>query len=192
MKCIFSDAQEKLIIIINRWEINGNGFGQSDISDEKYGHLENEMLQYGDNRSNFLSNYHEHHLYGWYVLDESQMLMRVMSKLDDTFSATGESTSCSSIESNRKRKVDPSDIGISITEHMGNISKASLIQQLNNCRKSIAEYEVKALLAETDSEKAIWTQVAQKENESEVYIIKELHAIDHKQHIAGNAVQEIT
>jgi hypothetical protein len=87
----FADARAKLIKIIAKWELSGNGFGQRAITDDDFGHLGDEEMEAGDNRGNFLDSMtKEHILYFWHLSDKNELLKNVLSVIAETSSADSE------------------------------------------------------------------------------------------------------
>ena len=155
LKRRFTDSRAKLIQIIVKWERSGSGFGQRHQQDDDFGHLVNERLEDGDDRANYLGNYHDHLLYAWHILDINQMLTRTVAILDSTVSASSAESVPEVFNSARKRKKDQNTDDI-ISKHLESISKASLLEQLGNTEQKLAEYEVNRLMATTDEVKEVW------------------------------------
>jgi hypothetical protein len=84
----FAGSRAKLIKIISKWELSGNGFGQRTLEDEDYGHMGQQELEAGDNRANFLDSMtKEHILYFWHLPDKNELLKNVLNVIADTSSA---------------------------------------------------------------------------------------------------------
>ena len=104
------------------------------------------------------------------------MLSSTIARLDDSISGSGEMTPIRSIDVSlrSKRKRDSFELASTISEHMGNMSKASLIERLSASRKAIAEYEVEEFIASSEEEKEIWKRVRDKEISTEQFVLKQL------------------
>jgi hypothetical protein len=86
VKIRLSDARARLIILINRWERSGNGFGlQREEDDAAFGHVEeDETFVDGDDRARFLKaelGLKIHHLYLWHLSDKMGVLKNVLNVL---------------------------------------------------------------------------------------------------------------
>lgn len=57
-----SECRARLLKAISKWELSGNGFGQRAATDDEFGHLDEEQLEDGDNRSRFLDGIRREHL----------------------------------------------------------------------------------------------------------------------------------
>jgi len=85
----FADSRAKLIKIISKWELSGNGFGQRSREDDDFGHLDEECFEAGDNRGNFLDTMtKEHILYFWHLADQNDMMKQVLNVIVDSSSPT--------------------------------------------------------------------------------------------------------
>jgi hypothetical protein len=171
----FADARAKLIKIISKWELSGNGFGQRAVGDEDFGHMGEDNLEAGENRGNFLDSMtKEHILYFWYLADKNELLKNVLNVIADTSSADSENyqtTSDSSetvISNNKKRKseaVEANEFRIVMGDALCNMSVASMLEQLRSAEAQAMKYE--ELYITTDNERlmTLYAKYAKKENE---------------------------
>ncbi|CAB9519921.1 hypothetical protein SEMRO_1058_G236420.1 [Seminavis robusta] len=148
----WGDCRAKLIKIIAKWELSGNGFGQRVEEDDAFGHLGEEELQCGDNRANFLdSQTKEHILYLWHVSDDQEILKNVMCVIADSCAASSEA--CSSVaasvnSSARKRKVDERALGFfraKMSLAMHSMSRAAIWKELRETQEKLFESQLKVM-----------------------------------------------
>jgi hypothetical protein len=81
-----ADRKAKLVILINRWELSGNGDGQRVDTDAEFGNVSADSIQFqeGDNRSSFLRHERSTILYYWEMLVKEDMLQNSVSILPAT------------------------------------------------------------------------------------------------------------
>ncbi|CAB9522223.1 hypothetical protein SEMRO_1279_G258880.1 [Seminavis robusta] len=149
----WGDSRAKLIKIIAKWELSGNGFGQRGVEEDEFGHLGDDQLQCGDNRANFLdSQTKEHILYLWHVADEAQILKNVMSVISDSCAASSEA--CSSVAGSevavtaRNRRVDERALGFFRAKMglaMHTMSRAAIFKELRETQDKLFESQVKVM-----------------------------------------------
>ncbi|CAB9517520.1 expressed unknown protein [Seminavis robusta] len=148
----WGDCRAKLIKIIAKWELSGNGFGQRVQEDEEFGHLGEDLLQCGDNRANFLdSQTKEHILYLWHVSDDQEILKNVMSVISESCAAS--TVACSSVApsdnaSARKRKVDERALGFfraKMSLAMHTMSRAAIWKELRETQEKLFESQLKVM-----------------------------------------------
>ena len=108
----FGEARAKLIKMIARWELSGNGFGQRAEDDDDYGRMGEEQLGCGDNRGHFLDSMtKEHVLYLWHIADRYDILRNVLNVLSDSCAADSEtkvspeSVTAESVRDERRRRL---------------------------------------------------------------------------------------
>ena len=105
-----------------------------------------------------------------------------LTLLDAGVAATGDGlvdlTEDRSPSSGTKRKRE-TDKGLvpQLISRMDTMSKASLYEQLTKCRTTVAEFEVKALIASSDEEKQIWERQVNKIQQTENEIVRQLHSL---------------
>jgi hypothetical protein len=135
----FADARAKLIKIIAKWELSGNGFGQRAVEDAEFGHLGEENLEAGDNRGNFLDSMtKEHILYFWHLADRNELLKNVLNVIADTSAADTETcqrtSDSSSVSSSSRKKAMDARAADEFSSIMGNamstMSVAALMTEL--------------------------------------------------------------
>ncbi|CAB9506337.1 hypothetical protein SEMRO_263_G102320.1 [Seminavis robusta] len=145
----WGDCRAKLIKIIAKWELSGNGFGQRVQEDDAFGHLGEDELQCGDNRANFLdSQTKEHILYLWHVSDDQEVLKNVMSVIADSCAAS--TLACSSVAASdnasaRKRKVDERALGFfraKMSLAMHTMSRAAIWKELRETQEKLFESQL--------------------------------------------------
>ncbi|CAB9524440.1 hypothetical protein SEMRO_1537_G280720.1 [Seminavis robusta] len=151
----WGDCRAKLIKIIAKWELSGNGFGQRHEGDDEFGHLGEDELQCGDNRANFLdSQTKEHILYLWHIADQEEVLKHVMAVIAESSSAT--STSCASVAgsdasaSARKRRKEDRELAFFRAKMglaMTSMSRAALFKELRELQDKEMDYQIKLLEA---------------------------------------------
>ncbi|CAB9522913.1 expressed unknown protein [Seminavis robusta] len=148
----WGDCRAKLIKIIAKWELSGNGFGQRVEEDEAFGHLGEDELQCGDNRANFLdSQTKEHILYLWHVSDDQEILKNVMSVISESCAAS--TLACSSVApsdnaSARKRKADERALGFfraKMSLAMHTMSRAAIWKELRETQEKLFESQLKVM-----------------------------------------------
>ncbi|CAB9520310.1 unknown protein [Seminavis robusta] len=146
------DSRAKLIKIIAKWELSGNGFGQRGQDEDAFGHLGEDELQCGDNRANFMdSQTKEHILYLWHVADEQEILKNVLSVISDSCAASSEA--CSSVAGSvvttaRKRRVDERALGFFRAKMglaMHTMSRAAIFKELRETQDKLFESQVKVM-----------------------------------------------
>ena len=86
VKMWVADRKAKLVILINRWELSGNGDGQRVDTDAEFGNVSADSIQFqeGDNRSSFLRHERSTLLYYWEMLVKEDMLQNSVSILPAT------------------------------------------------------------------------------------------------------------
>ena len=110
VKSRLADARAKLIVIISKWERSGNGFGQRDVDDPRFGHFN---AGKGDCRADFVKDTHgqkSHHLYLWHLSDIMGVLKNVLTVLSQE--VAGDSSRCPvdlSLTQKKRARVDAED-----------------------------------------------------------------------------------
>jgi hypothetical protein len=183
----FADARAKLIKIISKWELSGNGFGQRALGDDDFGHMSEENLEAGENRGNFLDSMtKEHILYFWYLADKNELMKNVLNVIADTSSADSENyqtTSKSSdtvVSNHRKRKSEArlaNEFRVVMGDALSNMSVASMLEQLRSAEAQAMKYE--ELLITTDNErlKSLYKRYADKEEKRVLEIQSALDSV---------------
>ncbi|CAB9512535.1 hypothetical protein SEMRO_541_G163160.1 [Seminavis robusta] len=148
----WGDCRAKLIKIIAKWELSGNGFGQRVEEDDEFGHMGDDELQCGENRANFLdSKTKEHILYLWHVSDDQEILKNVLSVISESCAAS--TLACSSVApsdnaSARKRKVDERALGFfraKMSLAMHTMSRAAIWKELRETQEKLFESQLKVM-----------------------------------------------
>jgi hypothetical protein len=165
----FADSRAKLIKIISKWELSGNGFGQRTREDDDFGHLDEECFEAGDNRGNFLDSMtKEHILYFWHLADEHQLMKQVLNVIVDSssadsenFQATSDLTSASAV-SNAKRKStearDVSDFRSNMSEALASMSQSALLAELREAENQSMHYQELFITTDNDRLKALYNK----------------------------------
>jgi hypothetical protein len=171
----FADARAKLIKIISKWELSGNGFGQRAVGDDDFGHMGEDNLEAGENRGNFLDSMtKEHILYFWYLADKNELLKNVLNVIADTSSADSENyqtTSSSSdtvISNNKKRKseaVQANEFRVIMGDALANMSVASMMEQLRSAEAQAMKYEELYITTDNERLKALYSKYTVKEEQ---------------------------
>jgi hypothetical protein len=157
----FADGRAKLIKIISKWELSGNGFGQRTVEDEDFGHLGEEEFEAGDNRGNFLDSMtKEHILYFWHLADQNELLKNVLCIIADTSSADSEnfqttSDASSTVVSNARRRTAEAaaanDFRLIMGRALTTMSVTAMMQELRSAEAQAMRYQ--ELLITTDNER---------------------------------------
>jgi hypothetical protein len=89
-KAWVADRKAKLVILMNRWELSGNGDGQRTEDDANFGNVSSESIQFqeGDNRSSFLLHERSTLLYIWESFVKYEMLQNLISILPESVGVT--------------------------------------------------------------------------------------------------------
>ncbi|CAB9524785.1 hypothetical protein SEMRO_1585_G284060.1 [Seminavis robusta] len=149
----WGDCRAKLIKIIAKWELSGNGFGQRHEGEDEFGHMGEDEMECGDNRANFLdSQTKEHILYLWHVSDEQQILKNVMCVIAESSAASSEI--CSSVAgtdqatSARKRRTDERALGFfraKMSLAMHTMSRAAIFKELRETQEKLFEAQLRVM-----------------------------------------------
>jgi hypothetical protein len=85
VKSWVASHKTKLLLLIGRWELSGNGDGQRIEGSASFGMIDtpNHLIFGGDNRSDFLKNERSPLLYFWYMCDKYEILPQVLSLLPE-------------------------------------------------------------------------------------------------------------
>ncbi len=159
VKSRMADFGTKLMAVVSKWELSGNGFGQRAQKDKGFGHLEEEHFL-DNNRRAFLQGYRSHILYLWHLSNEEDILQSVKSALDPDCAAN--SNSVPEVKpSNKKGKAE--DDERHFREHVSSsfdtISFSAICNQITQTQKSKADVEVKWVLATDDAVKAVYRRL---------------------------------
>ncbi|CAB9516211.1 unknown protein [Seminavis robusta] len=150
----WGDCRAKLIKMISRWELSGNGFGQRHQGDDDFGHMDDDVMECGDNRANFMdSQTKEHILYLWHVADQEEILKNVLHVIAE--SSCADSETCPSVSttdavtaSSRKRRADERQLAFFRAKMglaMTCMSRAALVKELRETQDKEMEYTIKLL-----------------------------------------------
>jgi hypothetical protein len=181
----FSDARAKLIKIISKWELSGNGFGQRSLEDDDFGHMGQEELEAGDNRANFLDSMtKEHILYFWHLADKNELLKNVLNVIADTSSAdsenyqtTSEGSSASSVAAATRKSNEAkatNEFRLQMGSALATMSQAALLQELRNAETQCMKYEELIITTDNDRLKEVYLKFAKKEEKRIVEIQQDL------------------
>ncbi|CAB9521959.1 hypothetical protein SEMRO_1254_G256390.1 [Seminavis robusta] len=159
----WGDCRAKLIKIISKWELSGNGFGQRAEGDDDFGHLAETQLECGDNRANFLdSQTKEHILYLWHVADEAEILKNVMCVIHDSCAATSET--CSSVSASvnavaRQKRTDERALGFFRAKMglaMHTMSRAAIFKELRESQEKLFEAQLRVMEVTSEELSELW------------------------------------
>jgi hypothetical protein len=197
----FADSRAKLIKMISKWELSGNGFGQRTMEDDDFGHLGYEELEAGDNRSNFLDSMtKEHVLYFWHLADKSELLKNVLNVIADTSSAdsenyqtTSESSSASAVAT-RGRKHNEAKAANAFREQMGNamatMSHASILAELREAEAQSMKYQELFITTDNERLKQLYNKFAKREDKRIEEIQQELDRMKRRRTTTGETDDE--
>ena len=131
-----ADARAKLMKVISKWELSGNGFGQRAITDAQFGHMEEEQLEDGDNRATYLDGIgKEHLLILWQFGDQDGVLQTFLNKLSKAVAVDCDNihTDTSAVQ-HRRQMTEEQQRSIafqnSVAESMATMSYAAMMQEL--------------------------------------------------------------
>jgi hypothetical protein len=171
----FADARAKLIKLISKWELSGNGFGQRHVGDDDFGHLGPEELEAGDNRGNFLDSMtKEHILYFWHLADKNELLKNVLNVIADSSSADSEnyqttSTTSSTVVTNaRKRTADAraaNKFCIVMGDALATMSVAAMMQELRAAEAQAMKYEELCITTDNPRLQALYMKYSSNEEQ---------------------------
>eukprot|EP00797_Seminavis_robusta_P033134 Sro760_g198310.2 (404) ;mRNA; r:6027-7238 len=175
----WNQAKLKTNKIVNAWERSGNGYGQVDHEEEEeaeeparqFGHLTEERLLAGDNRSEYCIERLGHrsfHLYLWYLADKHGNLSCVVTRLSDDVGGTGDKVATNTSESKgRKGKDDPElkQLRKSLSNSQVELSYQAVIENLTNANRELTKSKIAKVKADTQEEKEIWQEsIAEQED----------------------------
>ena len=160
VKSRLADARAKLVKVIGKWELSGNGFGQRALQEDGtheagFGHLEEEHFHASDNRASFLGDYKEYILHVWHLFDTAELLDTVLAVLSKECSLETEDsklTFCSGNESTRKRKksaeADAEEMRAFRAKFgaaMSSISYSTLVEAHSKAQDALFQYQLKEM-----------------------------------------------
>jgi hypothetical protein len=167
----FADARAKLIKIIAAWELSGNGFGQRTQDEDDFGHMTEEILSAGDNRSHFLRDkMKEHVLYFWHLADRNELLKNVLNVIcisssadSETYQSTSESSSAAAQSTHKRKLKEARSVDMfrnTMGQAMSAMSQAAMIQELRETESQCMKYEENAILTDNETLKALYLKHA--------------------------------
>jgi hypothetical protein len=151
-----ADSRAKLLKLIARWERSGNGFGQPrSVDADDYGHMDETVLEAGDNRARFLEGYKEHLLILWDLGDKEGVLQKFLNKLSKKVAVDPDNIHTDSSEVQNKRRLTDEQkqqkaFRDSIAASMSTMSYAALLQELRMCEAKAVDYKEKAMISHDD------------------------------------------
>lgn len=171
----FADARAKLIKIISKWELSGNGFGQRALDEDEFGHMAEENLEAGDNRGNFLdSKTKEHVLYFWHMADKNELLKNVLNVIaetsaadTDTFQSTSDVSSVATTAA-RRRTAEvraASDFRSQMGQAMATMSMTALMQELREAEAQAMKYQELCITTDNPRLIALYTKFGSREED---------------------------
>jgi hypothetical protein len=171
----FADARAKLIKLISKWELSGNGFGQRAISDDDFGHLGEEEMEAGDNRGNFLDSMtKEHILYFWHLADRNELLKNVLSVIAETSSADSENYQTTStlsatvVTNSRRRSAETraaNDFRLIMGSALTTMSVTAMLQELRGAEAQAMKYQELVITTDNERLKTLYERYAAREQE---------------------------
>ena len=195
----FANARAQMIKIIANWEISGNGFGQREPEDADYGHMDEERLSAGDNRSHFLwDKAKEHILYFWHMADRSELLKNVLNVIchssvanSDTYHSTSELSSAAAQATN-KRKANDARSADAFRDRMGQamsvMSQAAILQELRESEAQSMRYEEQAIMTENASLKALYLKHVARQEDRIAQLQNAMDKAKRRRLIVGNGI----
>jgi hypothetical protein len=170
----FADARAKLIKIISKWELSGNGFGQRSAEDDDFGHMGAEELEAGDNRANFLDSMtKEHILYFWHLADKNELMKNVLNVIADTslsdsdnYQPTSEGSSASSVAASHRKLKEAkaaNDFRTEMSSAMVAMSQAALMKELRDAESQCMKYEEQIITTDNERLKDLYTKFVKRE-----------------------------
>jgi hypothetical protein len=171
----FADARAKLIKIISKWELSGNGFGQRAINEDEFGHMGEDNLEAGDNRGNFLDSMtKEHILYFWHLADKNELLKNVLNVIADTsaadtdnYQATSEISSIA-VSAARRRTSEAraaADFRVCMGQAMATMSHTALMQELRQAELQAMKYQELCITTDNPRLIALYTKFCDREED---------------------------
>jgi hypothetical protein len=171
----FADCRAKLIKIISKWELSGNGFGQRTLDEDEFGHMGEDNLEAGDNRGNFLDSMtKEHILYFWHLADKNELLKNVLNVIADTSAADTDnyqSTTAKSavaITAARRRTSEArlsSDFRLCMGQAMATMSQTALMQELREAELQSMRYQELCITTDNPRLRTLYSSYTEKEEE---------------------------
>jgi hypothetical protein len=134
-----ADSRAKLMRVISRWELSGNGFGQRTELDEEFGHMEEEQLEDGDNRAKFLDGIgKEHLLILWDLGDKEGVLSKFLNRLSAEVGVDPDNipTNTAAVQNPRRLTAEQqqaSGFRQSLANSMASMSMTALYMELREC-----------------------------------------------------------
>jgi hypothetical protein len=191
----FADARAKLIKIISKWELSGNGFGQRSVGEDDFGHMGEDNLEAGENRGSFLDSMtKEHILYFWYLADKNELMKNVLNVIADTSSADSENyqttseSSVTVVSNNKKRKSEArlaSEFRVVMGDALVTMSVASMMEQLRSAEAQAMKYEELCITTDNERLRALYLRYANKEEKRVLELQASLDVV-RRQRAAGN------
>lgn len=148
-----SESRARLLKTISKWELSGNGFGQRAFADDEFGHLDEEMLEDGDNRARFLDGIgREHLLILWDLGDHEGVLQQFLNKLSLDVAVDPDNIHTDTSKVQNKRGLSDEQQATkafreSIAKSMSAMSCAALLSELRESEKQafqLKEYSFKS------------------------------------------------
>jgi hypothetical protein len=178
-----ADARAKLMKVIARWELSGNGFGQRAAGDDLFGHVDEEQLEDGDNRARFLDGIgKEHLLMLWDMSDREGLLGKFLSKLSPAVAVSCDNVSTDTAEvQNPRRQSEEQNaqrrFRDSVASSMQTMSYSALMKELRESEMQILKLTEFTWSATTDAAVSFYEECLERERERKVEITEEINTL---------------
>ena len=181
-----ADSRAKLMKVVSKWELSGNGFGQRTPDDELFGHMDEEQLQDGDNRARFLDGIgREHLLILWDLSDCEGMLGKFLSKLSSAVAISCENVSTDTAEVQNPRRLTEEQNAVrrfrdSVADSMRVMSYSALMKELRESENQEMKLEQFTWVATTANATEFYESCLARERERQSVLREELGRVNRR------------
>jgi hypothetical protein len=181
-----ADARAKLMRVISKWELSGNGFTQRAPEDELFGHMDEEQLQDGDNRARFLNCIgKEHLLILWDLGDREGLLDKFLSKLLSAVTVSCENISTDTAEVQNPRRLSEEQTAVrrfrdSVASSMQTMSYSALMKELRESETQEMKLNEYIWAATTKNAIDFYEGCLVRERERSTHIRAEIARVNHR------------
>jgi hypothetical protein len=196
----FADARAKLIKLISKWELSGNGFGQRALDDDEFGHMGEDEMEAGDNRGNFLDSMtKEHILYFWHLADSNELLKNILNVIADTSSANSENFQTTSdasytvVSNARKRKSEAraaNEFRVVMGDALATMSVAAMINELRSAEAQAMRYQELCITTDNERLQELYTKYSDSEEKRVLEIQEALDVLRRQRSVAIDSSDE--
>jgi hypothetical protein len=196
----FADARAKLIKLISKWELSGNGFGQRALDDDEFGHMGDDEMEAGDNRGNFLDAMtKEHILYFWHLADSNELLKNILNVIADTSSADSENFQTTSdasvtvVSNARKRKSEAraaNEFRVVMGDALATMSVAAMINELRLAEAQAMRYQELCITTDNERLQQLYTKYSDSEEKRVLEIQEALDVLRRQRSVAIDSSDE--